>query len=99
MNAIASTNADKVSMSCLRALSLAPVRLMLPPALLSSWQLVQRHCAECCRHSATWFWHRAGFNTLADKGDFLTITKRINDGTNGQADRQMRYGRALKVLP
>ncbi|RML71620.1 Prophage PSPPH01, chitinase [Pseudomonas syringae pv. syringae] len=36
---------------------------------------------------------------MADKGDFLTITKRINDGTNGQADRQMRYGRALKVLP
>ncbi|WP_162233843.1 glycoside hydrolase family 19 protein [Pseudomonas coronafaciens] len=48
--------------------------------------------------SAGWFWHRAGLNTLADKGDFLTITKRINGGTNGQADRQMLYERALKVL-
>ncbi|KPB32512.1 Lysozyme [Pseudomonas amygdali pv. photiniae] len=48
--------------------------------------------------SAGWFWHRAGLNALADKGDFLTITKRINGGTNGQADRQMLYERALKVL-
>ncbi|WP_455807972.1 glycoside hydrolase family 19 protein [Pseudomonas koreensis] len=48
--------------------------------------------------SAGWFWHRAGLNTLADKGEFLTITKRINGGTNGQADRQMLYERALKVL-
>ncbi|RMQ69097.1 Lysozyme [Pseudomonas viridiflava] len=35
---------------------------------------------------------------MADKGDLLTITKRINGGTNGQADRQMLYERALKVL-
>ncbi len=48
--------------------------------------------------SAGWFWHRAGLNTLADKGDLLTITKRINGGTNGQADRQMLYEHALKVL-
>ncbi|RML30813.1 Glycoside hydrolase [Pseudomonas savastanoi pv. savastanoi] len=49
--------------------------------------------------SAAWFWHCAGLNTLADKGEFLAITKRINGGTNGQADRQMLYERALKVLP
>lgn len=49
--------------------------------------------------SAGWFWHRAGLNTLADKGDFLTITKRINGGTNGLADREALYERALKVLP
>ncbi|RMO19230.1 Chitinase [Pseudomonas amygdali pv. morsprunorum] len=48
--------------------------------------------------SAAWFWHRAGLNTLADKGDFLTITKRINGGTNGLADRQALYERALEVL-
>ena len=35
--------------------------------------------------SAGWFWQRAGLNTLADKGDFLAITKRINGGTNGLA--------------
>jgi putative chitinase len=49
--------------------------------------------------SAAWFWHRAGLNTQADKGDFLTITKRINGGTNGLADREALYERALKVLP
>ncbi|WP_116894560.1 glycoside hydrolase family 19 protein [Pseudomonas savastanoi] len=48
--------------------------------------------------SAAWFWHRAGLNTFADKSDFLTITKRINGGTNGLADRQALYERALKVL-
>lgn len=49
--------------------------------------------------SAGWFWQRAGLNTLADKGDFLTITRRINGGTNGLADREALYERALKVLP
>lgn len=49
--------------------------------------------------SAAWFWHRFGLNTLADKVDFLTITKRINGGTNGLADREALYERALKVLP
>ncbi|MFJ3115008.1 glycoside hydrolase family 19 protein [Pseudomonas protegens] len=48
--------------------------------------------------SAGWFWQRAGLNTLADKGDFLTITKRINGGTNGLADREALYQRALEVL-
>lgn len=48
--------------------------------------------------SAAWFWHRAGLNTLADKGDFLAITKRINGGTNGLEDRTALYRRALEVL-
>ena len=37
-------------------------------------------------------------NTLADKGDFLAITKRINGGTNGLEDREALYKRALEVL-
>lgn len=49
--------------------------------------------------SAGWFWHRATLNALADKGDFLTLTRRINGGTNGLADREALYERALKVLP
>lgn len=48
--------------------------------------------------SAGWFWQRAGLNTLADKGDFLTITKRINGGTNGLDERKALYQRALEVL-
>lgn len=48
--------------------------------------------------SAGWFWQRAALNSLADKGDFLAITKKINGGTNGLADREELYERALKVL-
>ncbi|MDD2056339.1 glycoside hydrolase family 19 protein [Pseudomonas sp. GD03860] len=48
--------------------------------------------------SAGWFWHRAGLNTLADQGDFETITRRINGGLNGWLDRQKLYSRALEVL-
>lgn len=52
---------------------------------------------NACR-SAGWFWKRNGLNEVADKGDFLKITKRINGGTNGLADRQELYKRALEVL-
>ncbi|MEE5086162.1 glycoside hydrolase family 19 protein [Pseudomonas alliivorans] len=48
--------------------------------------------------SAAWYWGSRGLNSLADKGDFLAITKRINGGTNGLADRQELYKRALAVL-
>ena len=48
--------------------------------------------------SAAWFWSTKGLNTLADKGDFVKITRRINGGLNGQADRQALYDKALKVL-
>ena len=48
--------------------------------------------------SAAWFWSTKGLNTLADQGDFVKITRRINGGLNGQADRQALYGKALKVL-
>lgn len=48
--------------------------------------------------SAGWFWQKKGLNGLADQGDFLTITKRINGGTNGLEDRQALYKRALEVL-
>lgn len=48
--------------------------------------------------SAAWFWGTHGLNTLADAGDFVGITKRINGGTNGLAERQAFYATALKVL-
>jgi putative chitinase len=52
---------------------------------------------NACR-SAAWFWSQHGLNALADAGDFLTITKRINGGTNGLADRQALYAVAKQVL-
>ncbi|ARQ75185.1 glycoside hydrolase family 19 [Pseudomonas fragi] len=48
--------------------------------------------------SAAWFWATNGLNTLADTGKFDAITKRINGGQNGAADRQALYARALKVI-
>lgn len=48
--------------------------------------------------SAAWFWQRAGLNSLADKQDLLTITRKINGGTNGLDDRKALYKRALEVL-
>jgi putative chitinase len=48
--------------------------------------------------SAAWFWSVKGLNTLADQGEFVKITRRINGGVNGLADRQALYEKALKVL-
>ncbi|WP_016970611.1 glycoside hydrolase family 19 protein [Pseudomonas tolaasii] len=48
--------------------------------------------------SAAWFWSTRGLNTLADQNDFTKITRRINGGLNGQADRQALYDKALQVL-
>ena len=48
--------------------------------------------------SAAWFWSTKGLSTLADKGECVKITRRINGGTNGMADRQALYTQALKVL-
>lgn len=48
--------------------------------------------------SAAWFWKSNGLNTLADNGEFVKITRRINGGLTGQEDRMALYDRALKVL-
>ena len=45
-----------------------------------------------------WYWDTRDLNRYADNGDLLTITKRINGGTNGLADRQAQYTRAGLVL-
>lgn len=44
------------------------------------------------------FWKKKGLNALADAKDFLKITKKINGGTNGLADREKYYEKALEVL-
>lgn len=48
--------------------------------------------------SAAWFWSMKGLNTLADQGQFVKITRRINGGLTGQDDRQALYEKALEVL-
>jgi putative chitinase len=48
--------------------------------------------------SAAFFWQSNGLNELADAGHFNQITKRINGGTHGAADRNARWETAKKVL-
>jgi putative chitinase len=48
--------------------------------------------------SACWFWETNNLNQWADKGDILTLTKRINGGTIGLDDRIKHYNHALHVF-
>jgi putative chitinase len=48
--------------------------------------------------SAAAYWHDHRLNELADAGDFDHITRRINGGTIGMADRQKRYEQAKQAL-
>jgi putative chitinase len=53
---------------------------------------------ELAALSAGWFWKKNGLNALADVKDIVGMTRRINGGTNGLDDRQMRYSRLMSVL-
>lgn len=53
---------------------------------------------EGCVQSAAWFWEANNLNQWADKGDILTLTKRINGGTIGLEDRIKHYNHAVHVL-
>jgi putative chitinase len=48
--------------------------------------------------SAGWFWDTRRLNQWADKGDVLTVTKRINGGTIGLEDRKKHYEHILHVV-
>lgn len=53
---------------------------------------------EHAARSAAWFWKTHGLNALADTGNVLAVTKRINGGTNG-LDERIRFTKlALEVL-
>jgi putative chitinase len=48
--------------------------------------------------SAGWFWDNNNLNQYCDSGDFVTLTKRINGGTIGLADRQHHFDEAMHYL-
>lgn len=51
--------------------------------------------------SAAWYWHSRGLNEIAEKNDleaFKLVTKKINGGYNGLADRLSYWNRAKTVL-
>ncbi|WP_407733299.1 glycoside hydrolase family 19 protein [Pseudomonas citronellolis] len=54
--------------------------------------------ADFAAMSAAWWWSANGLNDLADAGRFDDITRRINGGLNGQADRLALWEKAKAVL-
>lgn len=52
--------------------------------------------------SAAWFWNSRALNAIADKGDteavITEITKKVNGGTNGLADRIAHFNKYFAVL-
>jgi putative chitinase len=48
--------------------------------------------------SAGFFWNTHKLNILADNQDIKMMTKRINGGFIGLADREKHYQQALAVL-
>jgi putative chitinase len=48
--------------------------------------------------SALWFWNTNKLNPIADTGDVAALTKKINGGNIGLADRQARYAKAMAAL-
>jgi putative chitinase len=64
--------------------------------LLDAPELLEQPFDGCM--AAGWFWKTKGLNELADQGDFVAITRRINGGINGIKEREMYYKRAREVL-
>jgi putative chitinase len=48
--------------------------------------------------SACWFWDTKKLNNIADTDDVTKMTKIINGGNIGLADRQARYAKAMQVF-
>jgi putative chitinase len=53
---------------------------------------------EGAGQSACWYWEQASLNKLADAGDIKAMTKRINGGYIGLADREHHYEIALAMF-
>lgn len=65
--------------------------------LLTQPELLER--PEISALSAGWYWDSRNLNQLADFGDMVNITKKINGGINGLSDRLDIYDHCLKSLP
>ena len=48
--------------------------------------------------SAGWFWRSNSLSTFADKGDLEGMTKRINGGLIGYAERKAKYDKVLAAI-
>lgn len=48
--------------------------------------------------SACWYWQTNSLNKFADVDDIVTMTKKINGGTNGLEDRKLQYKNFQAIL-
>lgn len=48
--------------------------------------------------SACWFWHKNRLNDICDRGDVVLLSKRINGGTIGLADRIHHWNDCLRLF-
>lgn len=64
--------------------------------LLAKPEMIEQTVNAC--RSAGWFWQSRGLNALADAGDQVAVTRRINGGTNGLAERLAYFKVAQRVL-
>ena len=53
---------------------------------------------ELAAMSAGWFWQSRGINELADTGNIQKVTRRVNGGLNGLAERTAIWERAKAQL-
>lgn len=58
----------------------------------------QAEAPEIAAKIAAWYWWTRDLNKYADADEIRTITRQINGGLNGLADRQAYYDRASAVL-
>lgn len=77
-----------------RNYALCALALDLP--LLENPELLElpEHAAD----SAGWYWKNNNLNSLCDLNLFKELTKRINGGYNGYADRYKLYQRAFDII-
>lgn len=65
-------------------------RLLATPELLLS--------QEGAVASACWYWQTHNLNTFSDTGNINEVTRLINGGYNGLADRQEKYTKAISLF-
>lgn len=48
--------------------------------------------------SAGWFWNSRNINPVADRDDIKEVTRLVNGGYNGLADREAKYEKLMQIL-
>ena len=66
------------------------------PILLTEPEMLQE--PKYAILSACWFWEVNNLNRLADGNSIEILTRKINGGLNGLADRKNRFGRILRAI-